>query len=261
MPHGGRLTIAVANVDLTDADARAHAGIAPGPYAELSVADSGVGIDPVVRARIFEPFFTTKGPGKGTGLGLSMVEGVVRQSGGDIWVDSEPGAGTTFRLYLPRLRSTGEVASGRIGNAPTPDPGGRELILLVEDEPGVREIARRILTGAGYAVLEARNPEAASQIIRERGADIDLLLTDVVMPGGTGPDVARMLAQVKPDASVLYMSGYPDDAISHRGVLEPDVTLIGKPFSAASLLAAVRSVLAAGPRGQAAARVRFRAAG
>ena len=243
MPIGGMLTITTANVDVGEGDARVHAGITPGPYVELSVADSGTGIDPVVRDRIFEPFVTTKETGKGTGLGLSMVEGVIRQSGGAIWVESEPGVGTTFRVYLPRLSSAGEIRV--VQPEPLLDPGGDELILLVEDEPGVRAFARRILHGAGYSVLEARNPESAFAIIAERGEEIDLLLTDVVMPGGTGPDVARRFRSVKADAPVLFMSGYTDDAISHQGVIEPGVTLITKPFGSEQLLATVRAVIAA----------------
>jgi two-component system cell cycle sensor histidine kinase/response regulator CckA len=240
MPEGGKLTIGVAAVDQVEPDPRSD-GASPGPYVLLTVADTGSGIEAGVLGHIIEPFFTTKGPGKGTGLGLSMVDGVVRQSGGHLWVDTEVGVGTTFRIQLPRVLAD--------NGAPPPvaalsrDPGGHEVILLVEDERGVRQFASQTLDRAGYRVLEASGPAAAALIIEERGADIDLLLTDVVMPGGTGPQVAHMLESANARAVVLFMSGYTDDAISHQGVLEPGVTLIAKPFSAEALLAAVRSVL------------------
>ena len=170
-----------------------------------------------------------------------MVDGVVRQSGGGIWVDSASGVGTTFRIRLPRVRG----GTGTLRPVPPPGPasGGSEIILLVEDEPAVRAIARRILAGAGYVVLEAADPQSAGAVIATRGTDIDLLLTDVMMPGGIGPDVAHRLAAVNSRAVVLYMSGYTDDAIRHRDVLEPDVKLMTKPFSAEELLATVRGVL------------------
>jgi PAS domain S-box-containing protein len=249
MPDGGRLTITVANVDLVEGDPRAPAGVVLGPCVELTVTDTGHGIEPGVLDHVFEPFFTTKGPGKGTGLGLAMVDGVVRQSGGHLDLETEPGHGTTFRILFPR--STDDIAP------PVPiatfarDPGGDEVILLVEDEPGVRQIARQTLDRAGYQVIEASGPAAAAVIIRDRAAEIDLLLTDVIMPGGTGPEVARLLGSLNPQAAILYMSGYTDDAISHQGVLEVGVTLVSKPFSAEELLAAVRAVLGEAQRARA----------
>ncbi len=201
-----------------------------------------MGISLADRDRIFEPFFTTKEPGKGTGLGLSTVDGVVRQSGGDIWVDSTLGAGTTFRVHFPRVPD--QAAAADPASASGPDPGGHETILLVEDEPGVREITRRILRRAGYRVLEAEHPAAAAVIINDHAQEIDLLLTDVVMPGGMGSDVARMLRAVNDRAPVLFMSGYTDDTISHKGILDPGVSLIVKPFSSDRLLTEVRGALA-----------------
>jgi PAS domain S-box-containing protein len=240
MPGGGRLTIAVANIDL-GGDPSAPPGAAFGPCVELTVADTGHGMDAAVLDHVFEPFFTTKGPGKGTGLGLAMVDGVVRQSGGQLGVETEPGHGTTFRILFPRVLDA--TLPPRPAASLGPDPGGHEVILLVEDEPGVRQFARQTLRRAGYEVLEASGPGAARLIIDERGSEIDLLLTDVVMPGGTGPEVARLLASRNAAAAILYMSGYTDDAISHQGVLEPGVTLVSKPFSAEQLRAAVRGIL------------------
>jgi PAS domain S-box-containing protein len=249
MPDGGRLTITVANLDLAEDDPRAPAGAALGPCVELTVADTGHGIEPGVLDHVFEPFFTTKGPGKGTGLGLAMVDGVVRQSGGHLDVETEPGRGTTFRILFPR--STDGITPPAPTATSSRDPGGDEVILLVEDEPGVRQIACQTLDRAGYRVIEASGPVAAAVIIKNRAAEIDLLLTDVVMPGGTGPEVARLLGSLNPEAAILYMSGYTDDAISHQGVLEAGVTLVSKPFSAEELLAAVRLVLGEAQRARA----------
>ena len=243
MPDGGTLTIRTCAIEVTTAETDLASGMTAGPYLELAVSDTGVGIQPGVRDHIFEPFFTTKGPGKGTGLGLSMVDGIVRQSGGHVSVQSEPGVGSTFRIRLPRLIGTSPAEA----NMPSPgaEPARHGVILLVEDEPGVREIARRTLDQAGYTVIEAAGGDEATMIIADFGADIDLLLTDVVMPGAMGPDVARSLGQANDHAAMLYMSGYSDEVISHQGLLTPGISMVAKPFTSEGLLAAVQRALGA----------------
>jgi PAS domain S-box-containing protein len=239
MPSGGHLTIETANVELDDACASQHLSVPPGPYVTLSVSDDGAGMSKETLGRIFEPFFTTKERGKGTGLGLSTVFGIVKQSGGGIWVYSELGRGTTFKVYLPRLLSTIDIAT-RIVRSPTRSTGG-EAILLVEDEAAVRKAAERILAAAGYGVATASTAEEALRV--EQGKRIHLLVTDVVLPGMTAGELVTRLRRDRPDLRVLFMSGYTDDAIVHHGVLDPGVRFINKPFNASDLTRKVREVL------------------
>jgi CheY-like chemotaxis protein len=241
MPKGGKLTIETVCVDLDEAYASQHAEVKPGPYVMLSVTDTGCGMDEQTRARLFEPFFTTKRTGKGTGLGLATVYGIVQQSGGSIWVDSEPDKGTTFEVYFPRELSANETSV----RAPlfTACVAGSETILVVEDEEAVRNLAKRILSGAGYTVLAAANGSEALLICERHPGAVHLMVTDVVMPQMSGKDLAERLVKLYPTLRVLYMSGYTDDAIGHHGVLDPGTHFIGKPFNAADLTRMVREVL------------------
>jgi two-component system cell cycle sensor histidine kinase/response regulator CckA len=248
MPGGGGVIVETADVELDALDVGAHAGLLPGPYVLLAVSDSGSGMDAATRARIFEPFFTTKDSGKGTGLGLATVFGIVRQSGGHIEVDSEPGQGSSFKIYLPRAAGAA-TAPEPASAARAERPGSSETVLVVEDEPALRQLVRTLLDGGGYTVLVAEGVEAALALAeRHRGA-VHLLLTDVVMPGLSGPEVAAQLLAVRPEARVLYMSGYAGDLVGRRGVLPAGAALLVKPFTEASLLRMVREVLADGPEG------------
>ncbi|WP_439627104.1 PAS domain S-box protein [Gemmata sp.] len=246
MPTGGRLTIRTRNADLSADAARRHHGAQPGPHVVLSVGDTGGGMTPEVRARIFEPFFTTKGPGQGTGLGLATVFGIVQQSGGAIDVESAPGAGSTFRVYLPRVEG-GNGATPRSGVRKIPT--GTETLLLVEDETAVRNFARQVLTGCGYAVLTAGDGDEAVRVAGEHRGPIHLLVTDVVIPGGGGRVSAERVTARHPEARVLFMSGYTDDAVVRHGVLSQQANFLQKPFSPVALACKVREVLdAPGPR-------------
>ncbi|HEX9746995.1 MAG TPA: ATP-binding protein [Methylomirabilota bacterium] len=241
MPQGGRLILETANVDLDDEYVRRHVGARPGPHVMLAVADTGAGISHEIQSQIFEPFFTTKEPGKGTGLGLATVYGIVKQSGGYIEVDSEPGRGTTFRIYLPRLDAEPAPVDRSVG--PAAAAGGTETILLVEDEEGVRELARDILRASGYTVLEARNGAEALLLCERHQGPLDMLFTDVVMPRMSGRELAERLAPLRPDLSVLYMSGYTDDAVIRHGVLAAGTAFLQKPFTPAGLVLRVRETL------------------
>jgi len=241
MPEGGRLTLETANIDLDAVYARKHVGARPGAHVMLALSDTGTGMDAQTQARIFEPFFTTKGPRKGTGLGLAMVYGIVKQSGGNIWVYSEPGQGTTFKIYLPRIEDPADAGQGGVALA---EPAhGMETILLVEDEDAVRDLASDILAGCGYTVLEARHGAEALRISAAHAGKIDLMLTDVVMPEMNGRELAERLAAQRPETKVLYMSGYTDHAVVHHGVLAPQTEFLQKPFTEAVLARKLREIL------------------
>ncbi len=244
MPQGGRLTIATKNLELDQAAAAAHPDAQPGAYVSLEVADTGMGIDPKVRQWLFDPFFTTKGEGKGTGLGLATVYGIVRQSGGWIDVESDPGEGATFRIGLPCI-----PVSASTGVVLAPEPGdlsGTETILLVEDQEQVRRLASTVLTGFGYRVKEAASGDEALSMAGNHAGPIHLLLTDMVMPGMTGRELALRLRGSHPGMQVLYMSGYSEDLIARSGAPDANVACIPKPFRPEELAAKVRAVLNAG---------------
>ena len=241
MPTGGTLTLETANVELDGDYAARHVGVRPGPYVRLTICDTGCGMDEATRQRIFEPFFTTKEKDKGTGLGLSTVYGIVKQSGGTVWASSEPGRGTVFDIYLPRVTGApSPAAAPPVAERPR---GGSETLLVVEDEEPVRNLVTRILQAAGYRVLSAANGGEALLACEQHPGPIHLLLTDVVMPQMSGKQLAERLGLLKPGLRVLYMSGYPDEAIASHGVRTPGTTFLGKPFGAAELTRKVRSAL------------------
>jgi signal transduction histidine kinase/CheY-like chemotaxis protein len=241
MPNGGKLIIETANVELDQAYAGTHLAVTPGPYVMLSVSDTGSGMDAHTRAHMFEPFFTTKEKDKGTGLGLATVYGIIKQSGGNIWVYSELGLGTSFKIYLPRVVAYAEPLPPVI--IPTSKPLGSETILLVEDEDSIRSLVLGILQAHGYTVLEAGRPREALEISKKFEGPIHLLFTDVVMPQMSGREVAEQRSSERHDTKVLYMSGYTDQAIAHHGVLNPGVPFLQKPFTPEALTRKVREVL------------------
>jgi PAS domain S-box-containing protein len=241
MQKGGKLTIETANVELDENYARNHVAVKSGPYVMLSVSDTGVGMTPEVRDRVFEPFFTTKEKGKGTGLGLSTVYGIMKQSGGNIWVYSEPGKGTTFKIYLPRVDEPLEEAGEKVVQKELTGRG--ETILVVEDEEKVRQLTVQILTKNGYTVLEASHGDEASHICEQHKGPIHLMVMDVVMPGMNGRQLAKSLEPHHPEMKVLYMSGYTDNAIVHHGILEKGLSFLQKPFTMDGLVRKVREVL------------------
>ena len=241
MPQGGRLFIGTTNVELDDDSARQHIPVQPGSYVMLTVTDDGVGMDEEDIAHIFEPFFTTKEKNKGTGLGLATVYGIVTQSGGYIIVDSRPGQGTTFKVFLPRV----ELPLDTISLEPPEVPirGGKETVLVVEDEKGVLRVERKILENYGYHTLVAVNATAALELGKSHDSPIHLLVTDVVMPTMSGRDLAVQLIRLRQDMKVLYVSGYTDDVIVHHGVLDPGIAFLYKPFTPETLARKVREVL------------------
>jgi PAS domain S-box-containing protein len=243
MPQGGKLTVETAAADLDESSAQAHIPVIAGSYMMLAVSDTGAGMDAETKARLFEPFFTTKEKGKGTGLGLATVYGIVKQSGGYIWVYSEPRHGTTFKIYLPRIEADPEPLAPKA--APV-SLRGSETVLVVEDEEAVRSLIRTVLETRGYVVIAAEAGEEALRLANAHDGVIHLLVTDVVMPGMSGRDLAQHLAPVRREMKALYLSGYTDDAIVQHGVLEPGIAFLQKPFMPQELARKVREVLDAG---------------
>jgi CheY-like chemotaxis protein len=241
MPNGGKLVIETANVNIDYTYTASHPLMKAGPYVQLVVSDNGTGMDAETQAHIFEPFFTTKAKGKGTGLGLATVYGIVKQSGGFIWVYSEVGTGTSFKIYLPRVSQTEEhVGASR----PSADvPMGTETVLLTEDEQDVREIAREFLESGGYRVIEAKDGAEAIRLASKHRGEIHLLVTDMVMPGMTGQELAVRLQSEHPGLSVVFMSGYSEHAATEMADADPSVRLLTKPFSRAAILKAVGEIL------------------
>jgi CheY-like chemotaxis protein len=241
MPSGGKLTIETSVVDLDEEYARTHYPAVPGRFALVSVSDTGVGMSNETQARIFEPFFTTKEIGRGTGLGLATVYGIVKQSGGFIWVYSEVDRGSTFKIYLPIVEQ--EASSIEATPSARDIPGGTETVLIVEDSPSVRAVAVTILNRLGYKTLEATGSRHAVDISNSRDEPIDLLLTDIVMPEMSGRELASQLLLSRPTMRVLFMSGYADDAVMRHGVLAPGTVHLQKPFTPDALALKVRDVL------------------
>jgi len=241
MPRGGTLTIETANVELDQAYVDRHGLVPPGAYVKLTVSDTGCGMGAETQSHIFEPFFTTKEPGRGTGLGLSTVYGVIKQSGGYIWVYSEPGQGTTFKIYLPRVDEAITTIERSVMSVES--PRGTETILLVEDDEAVRAVAEEALRLSGYTVLMARHSDEAFRLHGGCKGPIHLLITDVVMHGMGGCELAGRLVSARPAMKVLYMSGYTDDAVVRHGVLTEQMAFLQKPFTPDALARKVRDVL------------------
>jgi len=245
MPRGGELHIKTYNVDIDESATEQHFEARPGPFVALSISDTGHGMDTQTKAHIFEPFFSG---GNGTGLGLSTVYGIVKQSGGYILVNSQPGRGTTFTIHLPRLGPKIHVDPQRSANksaAPPSDAPAQAAgtVLLVEDEAGVRFIIKKFLQKQGYTVLEAATAQEALNVCRQRAAQLDLLITDVVMTNANGPELADRLEKIYPGLKVLYISGYADDALKQRGITASDITLLEKPFTSDTLAQKIHQVL------------------
>jgi PAS domain S-box-containing protein len=241
MPKGGKLTIELQNVEIDEQYARQHGvAVLPGPYVMLAISDTGIGMDEATRGQIFEPFFTTKGPGKGTGLGLSTVHGIVKQSNGFIWVYSEVGQGTSFKIYLPQVA---EVADGQRRSPTIASARGTETILVVEDVGGLRNLVKRMLGSVGYTVLTATDGEDALRLLEDYKEPVHLVLSDVVMPTMGGRILAERFGRTRPEMKVLYMSGYTDDVVVRHGVLDEGMPFLGKPFTVVDLTRKVREVL------------------
>lgn len=241
MPYGGKITIETSNVYLDDSYAKQYVSVGSGAHVMLAISDTGIGMDEETKQHIFEPFFTTKELGKGTGLGLSTVYGIIKQSEGSIWVYSEAGRGTTFKIYLPRVSASAE--DYRLPSALNKVATGTETILLVEDADIVRKLATEVLESSGYRVLQAKSGEDALLLCEQEETRIHLLLTDVVMAKMSGKELADRLAPLRPEMKVLFMSGYTDDSIVHHGVLDPRVSFIEKPFTPGGLTQKIREVL------------------
>jgi CheY-like chemotaxis protein len=241
MPRGGSLSIETANVVLDETYAAHHMEVEPGEYVMLSISDTGLGMNDNVLEHLFEPFFTTKERGKGTGLGLATVYGIVKQNDGYIWVYSELGKGTTFRIYLPRVQGTGSDSPPAVGHVGT--TRGTEVVLVVEDDHTVRKMAEEILVRQGYQVLTAGGGLEAIKVSQGHKGSIDLLLTDVILPQMNGRDLARRVHSIKPGLRVLYMSGYSGSVISDKGILEEGDVFLSKPFTMETLTHKVRMVL------------------
>jgi two-component system cell cycle sensor histidine kinase/response regulator CckA len=246
MPQGGKLTIETAAVELDELYVREHAEVQPGPYIMLAVSDTGTGMDQETLSHIYEPFYTTKEAGKGTGLGLATVFGIVKQSGGHIWVYSELGRGTTFKIYLPPVVEKAErteMSQIRAGL-----PRGSETILLVEDADSVRKLLRNFLSKGGYTILTANNGVEALKLCAQYTGPLHLLVTDMVMPGGlNGRELAEQVSSLHPEAKVLYISGYTDTTIIHHGMLDQNMAFLQKPFTPNSLIGKIREILDAAP--------------
>jgi signal transduction histidine kinase len=240
MPKGGTLTIETAIVELDEHYAKTHLSVAPGSYVVLTVTDTGVGMTPQVQACLFEPFFTTKAIGKGTGLGLATVHGIVLQSGGSVAVESEVGSGTAFKVFIPQANAV-EIVTAAPATSDRP-LAGTETVLIVEDAEGLLELARRLLLRQGYTVLVAHNADDAMQLFNG-SAPIDLVLTDVVMPGTSGLELTRQMVEQRPGLKVVYMSGYTEEAIVHHGILDPGIAFLHKPFTSETLGHKIREVL------------------
>jgi signal transduction histidine kinase len=240
MPAGGRIRIETANSEISERIGAEH-GIRPGPSVTLSISDSGHGIDAQTLSRIFEPFFTTKEEGRGTGLGLNTVHRIVKESGGDIWVNSAPGEGATFTICLPR--ATQVTDNGDLSTSPRAPEAGSETLLLVEDEETVRKLLTHVLHKRGYQVIEASNGPEALRIYERRSREIHLVLTDMVMPHMSGRELGEQLRRIKPDVKIIYMSGYTDDVLVRTGALGPGMSFLQKPLRPEVLTAKVREAL------------------
>ena len=243
MPLGGRLTLETQDVDLDFSYTRLHPGLQPGPYVLLSVSDTGCGISEEVRSHLFEPFFTTKEKGKGTGLGLATVYGIVKQNGGHVAVYSEPGQGTSVKVYLPRQPANAAAAASEAERPAPPVSGGAEMVLLVEDDESVRCLVSSVLRQQGYRVIESGDGPSALLAAETQGEAVDLLVIDVVLPGLSGREVAERLTAVRPALKVLFLSGYTDHAVVRHGVLDAEMAFLQKPFTPDVLARKVRGVL------------------
>jgi CheY-like chemotaxis protein len=242
MPNGGKLTLETANVSLDEEYVRGFPDLRPGEYVMLAISDTGAGISKEVKARLFEPFFTTKGVGKGTGLGLATCHGIIKQSGGHIAVYSESGRGATFKIYLPQVEQPTKALAPRREMAEL--PRGTEAILVVEDDPALREMSAALLKRLGYTVLAAANGVEALSLTHQKGTGhIDLLFTDVVMPQMSGKELSDRIHSLHPDMKVVFASAYTENAIVHQGVLDDGVVLLQKPFTPSALALKLREVL------------------